>query len=181
MKDPAQSKPPSIALPSLRIPVLQPISWLKVFLLTILGSIFVTGTMFIGIQIGKEQAINQQIITAQMTKYSTKAVSEPVTLPTEENFTSTTPGVKFMGVITEINDGCWSDGICSIRVGDRWVIAEIGGLKSPDSEHEVRGELVGVSFEQKYVGKTVEVYAKKLSSDNYSMYGDLGYYIKIID
>jgi len=95
-------------------------------------------------------------------------------------------GVKFTGIVTEINYGCWADGICSIKVDDKWITAEIGGLRPPNSEPEIRGNLIGISFSQetnKYLGKRVEVYAKQLENDkNYlTIYGDSNYYIKLLE
>jgi len=95
-----------------------------------------------------------------------------------------TVGVKFTGNITETNNGCWSDGICSIKVDDKWITAEIGGLRPPNSKAEIRGDLIGISFSQdtnKYIGKRVEVYAKQSDDNSFTIYGNENYYIKLLE
>lgn len=103
-----------------------------------------------------------------------------------QNISKPDQGIKFTGIITETNNGCWADGICSIKVDDKWITAEIGGLRPPNSEPEIRGNLIGISFDQdtnKYIGKKVEVYAKQLEDDkNYlTIYSDSNYYIKLLE
>jgi hypothetical protein len=93
---------------------------------------------------------------------------------------------KFTGVITDINTGCWSDGTCSIKVGDRWVVAEVGGLRAPGSVSEERGGLLGISFDKdmgRYIGKKVEVFAKQsgASGNELTIYGSSSYYIKVLN
>ena len=41
------------------------------------------------------------------------------TPPTVPGPTDKVQGVKFTGTITETNNGCWADGICSIKVDDK--------------------------------------------------------------
>lgn len=161
-------------------------NWSIIILYILLGSIVVTGSVFIGIQIGKKQILNQQLITDKQIISPTPARINPTILPTETNFTNTTQGIKFTGIIRETNNGCWADGVCSIKVNDKWIIAEIGGLRPPNSKPEIRGNLIGISFSQdinKYIGKRVEVYAKQLENDkNYlTIYGDSIYYIKLLE
>ena len=92
--------------------------------------------------------------------------------------------IKFTGNITETNNGCWFDGICSIKVDERLVTAEIGGLGPPNSKPEIRGKLIGISFSQdtqKYIGKKVEVYAKQTNDNGFTIYGNENYYIRLLE
>lgn len=93
-------------------------------------------------------------------------------------------GVKFAGIITETNNGCWADGVCSIKIDDKWITAETGGLRPPNSKPEIRGQLIGISFSQdtnKYIGKRAGVYAKQTDGDNFTIYGNESYYIKLLE
>jgi len=171
--------------PTPQTPVLPSNNWQRVILFILLGLVVVAGSVFVGIQIGKSQIPNQQPVTVQPTIRPTQTAVNPTILPTEINSTNTTQGVKFTGIITETSNGCWADGICSIKVNDKWIVTEIGGLRPPNSKPEIRGNLIGISFSQdtnKYIGKRVEVYAKQLENDkNYSIYGDPNYYIKLLE
>ena len=100
------------------------------------------------------------------------------------NIVSNNHGLKFTGIITETNNGCWADGVCSIKVDEKWITAEIGGLRPPDSKPETRGKLIGISFSrdtQKYIGKRVEVYAKPTDNNAFTIYGNKDYYIKLLE
>ena len=99
---------------------------------------------------------NQQPITEQPINNPTQIVTESTTAPTLPSSTNTTQGVKFTGIITETNNGCWADGICSIKVDNKWIVAEIGGLRSSNSKPEIKGNLIGINFGQdtnKYINK----------------------------
>ncbi len=92
--------------------------------------------------------------------------------------------VKFIGNITEIKNACWADGVCSIKVNDSWIITENGGERPPNIPQEIRGQLIGISFAedtQKYIGKKVEVYAKKTDNNSLTIYGNKDYYIKLLE
>lgn len=56
-------------------------NWLKILLLAILGLIVVAGSVFVGIQIGKNQTPNQQPIVVQPTIIPTQTVGNPTTAP----------------------------------------------------------------------------------------------------
>ena len=140
-------------------------NWQKVLLFILLGLVVIAGSVFVVIRIGKSQTTNQQPTTEQLTN-----------IPTQ--------GVKFTGIITETNNGCWADGICSIKIDNKWVVAEIGGLRPPNSEPEIRGSLIGINFSQdtnKYIGKKVEVYAKQTDDNDFTIYDNENYYIKLLE
>ena len=140
-------------------------NWQKVLLFILLGLVVIAGSVFVVIRIGKSQTTNQQPTTEQLTN-----------IPTQ--------GVKFTGIITETNNGCWADGVCSIKVNDKWITAEIGGLQAPNSKPEIRGSLIGIDFSQdtnRYIGKKVEIYAKQTDGNNFTIYGNKSYYIKLLE
>lgn len=92
--------------------------------------------------------------------------------------------IKYIGTINEFNNGCWSDGNCSVRVDDKWIITVHGGLRPPGVSEEPRGELIGLNHSkdtQNYVGKKVEVYAKILKDNSLTIYGNQDYYVKVLD
>jgi len=64
------------------VPTLPPTNWLKILSFTILGLIIVTGSIFFGIQIGKNQTPSQQPIGVQPTASPTQIVINPTALPT---------------------------------------------------------------------------------------------------
>jgi hypothetical protein len=57
-------------------------NWSKILLSTIIGLIVITGSVFIGIQIGKNQLTNQQSINEQPIIPLTQATTTPTVLPT---------------------------------------------------------------------------------------------------
>ena len=165
-------------------PVLPSANLLKVLLFILLGLVVIAGSVFVGTQIGKNLTTNQQPITEQPTNNPTQTVTGPTASPSVPSFINTTQGVKFTGIITETNNGCWGDGICSIKIDNKWIVAEIGGLRPPNSKPEIRGSLIGINFSQdtnKYIDKKVEVYAKQTDGENFTIYGNESYYIKLLE
>ncbi|MCX6732715.1 MAG: hypothetical protein NTV98_04200 [Candidatus Roizmanbacteria bacterium] len=149
-------------------PVMQPQYWTPFLPYIIVGIITVLGSGIVGYQIGKKQT-------------NTNTLSP--TTQTVPNIAQN--GVTFSGIITEIDNSCASDGICRIKVGDKWVVGLAGGLRWPGAPPEIRGELIGINFNSldktKYIGKKVEVYAKKTEGDNYTIYDNKLFYIKILE
>lgn len=93
-------------------------------------------------------------------------------------------GVKFTGTITEVNNECYSDGTCSVKVDDKSIIREYGGLRPPNSKVEVKGRLLGffnAEISSKNIGNKVEVFAQPTASGNYTLYGNSDYYIKLLE
>lgn len=75
-----QNIPPIQPLP--QVPVTPSANYSKLLLFTMLGLIVVTGAVFAGIQIGKNQKTRQQPITEQPTILPTQVVVNPTTIPT---------------------------------------------------------------------------------------------------
>jgi len=83
---------------------------------------------------------------------------------------------KFSGTLQAVSTGCFVDGICSATV-DGKVVVIIRGWSQ-----EVVGSLKGfesIGDMEKYIGRTVTVYAKK-TSDGYTLYGNKDYYIELV-
>jgi len=59
-----------------------PTNWLKVLLFTMLGLVVLAGSMFVGIQIGKNQAPDQQPVVVNPTVSSTQVDASPTIAPT---------------------------------------------------------------------------------------------------
>ncbi len=76
------SIPPVQPLP--QAPPITPSStnWSKILSFTVIGLIVVAGSVFVGIQIGKNQTPNQQSIVAQTTASPTRAAVNPTIQPT---------------------------------------------------------------------------------------------------
>jgi hypothetical protein len=158
-------------------------NWSKIILFTALEFIAISGSVYIGTQIGKTKATSNQS-TNELQTLPFQLTIVPTISPTESNTTNINQNVKFTGTITEINNECWSDGTCSIEVNDKWIVAEIGAEHPPGSKIEIRGNLININFTQdtnKYIGKRVEIYAKQLNSSNFTIYGDTSYYIKLLE
>lgn len=90
--------------------------------------------------------------------------------------------IVFTGTITAVNQQCYVDGGCSIKVDDKWVGTQIGGLMPPNSKPLIQGQLIGIGVaNEEDIGKRVEVYASKTEDGNYSIYGtNNNYYIKVL-
>ena len=94
-----------------------------------------------------------------------------------------TQEIKFIGTINDVDHSCWVDGTCRIKINNLWIVAEYGGERPRGYSTEVRGELTGISFSNvndPYIGKQAEVYAKVVSDNLLTIYGDKKYYIKLV-
>jgi hypothetical protein len=80
---------------------------------------------------------------------------------------------KFIGKITSFNLGCAADGACSINIDDRKVITAIGRSREP------WGSVTEDYYNQKNIGKTVEVYAQRIGVKEYTLQGNESYYIRL--
>lgn len=98
---------------------------------------------------------------------------------TTYNIDSTT--VKFKGVITNVKNECWSDGICSVEVNGKWWIIITEGLT--ENIHKEHGQTIGIQFtkDNESIGKKVAVYAKIRNSNKLTLEGSKTYYVKVID
>jgi hypothetical protein len=99
--------------------------------------------------------------------------------PVQNPAVSTTADVKFEGTISKVDTGCFADGICSVVIDGKTVILVTGGRLMAN---QTVGSLQGVpsigDLEQK-IGARAEVYAKKVSATEYTLYGNSSYYVKV--
>ena len=98
--------------------------------------------------------------------------------------------VVFEGTLTGMDDGCLTDGLCTITVDEKLtILTEIGGRRAPTKEP--RGQLIGISFgltgttdARGYLGRQVEVYARKVDKPrtpyHLTLYGSPAYYVKLL-
>ncbi len=101
---------------------------------------------------------------------------------------------KFQGTIKKIITDCFTTGACSVILESNAVItvAENPGDVSPEIREKLTGKsesgrLIGFELNEKYIGRTVEVYAKdagvpvKSSGIHYyTLKGSREYYIKLL-
>jgi len=89
--------PPNIARiqPLPEVPVLPSKNWLKILSFTLLEVVVIAGSVFIGIQIGRNQIVNQQPITAQPTIIPSQTTTNSTTNPTSDWKTYTNSLYKF--------------------------------------------------------------------------------------
>ncbi|MFZ2522409.1 MAG: hypothetical protein WAX44_00530 [Minisyncoccia bacterium] len=86
-------------------------------------------------------------------------------------------GQIFIAKLEKVDTGCFADGECFVEVGGKHVTVLIGWSR------DVVGQVLGVeSFGdlEKHIGKNVEVYARMLSDGKYTLYGNQGYYVKVV-
>ncbi len=76
----------------------------------------------------------------------------------------------FQGVVSEVDNGCWSDGICRIRVGEVWIITGQGWYRGP------AGQVIG----EPKVGDNIEFSGTKNTNGVYTILGDTSYYLKVL-
>lgn len=83
-----------------------------------------------------------------------------------------TDEVKFSGIIKSVNDGCFVDGTCSLQIDNKTVVIAEGWNTEP------QGKFTGIKISDEDIGKKVDVYAKRIVAESYTIIGDEKYYIK---
>ena len=86
---------------------------------------------------------------------------------------------RFTGKVENFDTGCFVDATCSVTISGKKVILVTGGRSMGPASV---GSLLGVESIgdiDKKIGSQAEVYADKLSDNEYSLYGDKDYYVKI--
>lgn len=81
------------------------------------------------------------------------------------------------GVIKSVNTGCFSDGECSVMVGESKVVLLIGRYRGP------LGKIIGadsIGDLENMIGSEASVYSKKDSDGVYTLLGDESFYLKVI-
>lgn len=87
-----------------------------------------------------------------------------------------TKAIKFSGKLEKVSTACFADGICSVTVSGKTIVTTRGWSQ------EVVGKVLGVDGFgdlEKYLGSTVNVYAKE-TEDGYTLYGSTDYYVELV-
>jgi hypothetical protein len=83
---------------------------------------------------------------------------------------------KFSGLLEVVDTGCFSDGECFVVVGGKHITAIVG------RRNEEVGDILNVTGFgdlEKYLGDTIDVYARDLGDNNFTLYGSANFYIKV--
>ena len=83
----------------------------------------------------------------------------------------------FVGELEEVNTGCFADGECYVVIDGKHVTILVG------RRQEVVGELQGIASIgdlESHIGDKLQVYAQVNIDGTYSLYGNEGFYIKLI-
>lgn len=97
--------------------------------------------------------------------------------------------LSFIGTVEELDTSCSFDGVCKVKVGNYWIITDLGGDPSPKMSKErgprgmiykVDGSTTGNLMDEKLIGQKVEVKAKQIGDYQLTLYGDQDYYIKLL-
>ena len=128
--------PPIQPIPQIQI--MPSTNLFKILLFIVSGLVVVAGSIFIGIQIGKNRITNQQPITEQPTIFPTKVVVSPTaipttTLPTEPNPT-TNPTADWKTYINPIHN-------ISFKYPLSWNLTEKEGQKEGEKIYNTKVEL----------------------------------------
>lgn len=121
----------------------------------------------------KKLSKTEPVVFNESTNSTTKVDNEaPVTkTPTSEN------SIKFTGKLEKVDTGCFADGECFVIVDGKHVTVIMGW--SGETVGQVIGGDNSIGGLENFIGKDVEVYAKVKDSNNYTLYGDINYYIKV--
>lgn len=89
-------------------------------------------------------------------------------------------GSKWTGKINSVKNDCIFDGVCSITVSGVEVIVVQGMVALQEGEEvgTLRGA-ASVGDMKKYVGKEANVFARKISNDLFTLYGNSEFYIEL--
>ncbi|RJQ38497.1 hypothetical protein C4559_01770 [Candidatus Microgenomates bacterium] len=166
--------PPVQPLSQTPTPIPPSSNWSKVLLFTVLGLIIVSGSVFVGIQIGKNQMSNQQpIVTQPIITSPTQTVINPTTLPNGSNPTTSWKTAKFGGLFSYEYPMGWN-------VGELWQenYAENGIViaidPNPISTAPRGGPLATFEITILNGNKNPdEILAKKISNFNQTNYTDI--------
>lgn len=84
---------------------------------------------------------------------------------------------NFTAKLEEVNTGCFADGECYVVVGGKHITALMGW--SQVVVGSVQG-VEGFGDLESQIGKEVEVYVQDKGDGTYTLYGNAGFYIKLV-
>ncbi len=84
---------------------------------------------------------------------------------------------KFTGKLEKVDTGCFADGECYVEVSGKHITVLMGWT------NDTVGKIIGsesIGDLEKHIGENIEVYAKNISEERYTLYGSQDYYIKLL-
>jgi hypothetical protein len=84
----------------------------------------------------------------------------------------------FAGKLEEVNTGCFADGECYVVVGGKKVTVLMGW--SRDTVGSIMG-VNGIGDLENFLSEQVEVYAQELNNGDFTLYGNEGFYVKVLN
>ncbi len=88
--------------------------------------------------------------------------------------------VTFSGVLKEVNTGCFADGECYVVIDDKGVLKHV--TLTLGWTQGVIGKIIGsesIGDLESSIGKNIKAFVNKLDTDNYTLYGDVNYYVDV--
>ncbi len=154
-------------------------SWLMILAVTVVGA---GTTFFIQKQIDGLQTVDGNALVAVPSLGTSFATSTPGVIATTPNpkpiLTNPVKDIAqtFSGVLTAVNTGCFSDGVCFAIVADKKVVLLIGRYQGP------LGKIIGaesIGDLEARIGELATVYAVKDADGNFTLLGSEKYYLKL--
>lgn len=84
---------------------------------------------------------------------------------------------NFIGKLEKVDVGCFADGECYVEVDGKHITAIMGW--SQETVGTTQG-VEGFGDLERHIGEYVEVYAQDKGDGSYTLYGNEGFYIKLI-
>jgi len=122
------------------------------------------------------EVINQEKVDQQANnnRADLEQINNQETENTEIDIENT---ITFIGNLEKVDNSCFADGECYVRVNGNHVTAIMGFQPGPV------GSVQGVEDFgdlENYIGQDVEVYALQTSENRYTLYGNNEYYIRVL-
>jgi hypothetical protein len=125
------------------------------------------------ISLARDIIRTQEAEIKMMQNWKTEWTKTSTSAPTER-------GVSITGTISSVDTGCFYDAICSVTINKTQKIILITGGRMPPQQ-EV-GKMIGfdgVGDLEQNIGKTLTGYVKKVSENEYTIYGDANYFVEL--
>lgn len=148
-------------------------SWLMILVVTIIGA---------GVTLYLKNEIKALGSVDGDTLVTIPSMSAPIatTTPDSEEPATTSPVAEtpeaIMGILSAVDTGCFSDGVCFATVAGKKVILLIGRYQGP------LGKIIGaesIGDLEARIGETATVYAGKDAEGNFTLLGNEAFYLKV--
>lgn len=89
-------------------------------------------------------------------------------------------GVSISGAISGVDTGCFYDAVCSVTINntDKIILVTGGRMAAAQEVGKMIG-FDGVGDLEQHIGKTLTGYVKKLSENEYTIYGDANFFVEL--